>query len=151
LCCDSTAGYTGDPRGTLKIEVPVFRAAVHRWASQGFQVNTHCIGDRCNRVCLDAYNLSLRAAGSDGAAERHRIEHAQILSPSDLPRFAPLHVIAAMQPTHATSDSSWVVDHIGAQRARGSYAWRDLLDSGARLALVSCPGVLSWNRPIYIG
>ena len=101
------------------------------------QVNTHCIGDACNRLCLDAYEDALAAAQSDGSAERHRIEHAQILSQSDLPRFAPLNVIASMQPTHATSDSSWVEDHIGTARARGSYAWRTLLDSGARLAFGS--------------
>ena len=110
-------GYTGDPRGTLKIDPPVFFAAVQSWASLGFQVNTHCIGDACNRLCLDAYNHSLSESGSNGEAERHRIEHAQILSHADIGRFAPLHVVAAMQPTHATSDSSWVEDHIGYNHA----------------------------------
>eukprot|EP01050_Picozoa_sp_SAG11_P017803 SAG11_NODE_2608_length_3175_cov_1.390442_3_plen_266_part_00 len=131
------AGYTGDPRGTLKVDRGVFGAAVEAWQAEGYQVNTHCIGDACNRYCLDAYEQALQKIGSDGAMERHRIEHAQILSEADMPRLAPLHVIAAMQPTHATSDSSYVLDHIGEARARGSYAWRTLLERGTRLALGS--------------
>ena len=130
-------GYTGDPRGTLKLTPEVFTAAVEHWQAAGFQVNTHCIGDACNRLALDAYERALRLIGSDGVAERHRIEHTQILSESDLPRLAQINTIASMQPTHATSDSPWVESRIGPERAQGSYAWRRLLDSGARLALGS--------------
>ena len=67
-------------------------------------MNTHCIGDACNRLALDALE-----ATNGGPAARHRIEHAQIVSPADLPRFSQLGVIASMQPTHATSDSDWWV------------------------------------------
>jgi predicted amidohydrolase YtcJ len=68
---------------------------------------------------------------------RHRVEHAQIVHPDDLPRFAELDIIAAMQPTHATSDMYWAEDRVGPQRILGGYAWRTLLDSGARLAFGS--------------
>jgi hypothetical protein len=68
---------------------------------------------------------------------RHRVEHAQILAPSDIDRFAELGVIASVQPTHATSDMYWAEDRLGPERIEGAYAWRSLTDSGARLALGS--------------
>jgi hypothetical protein len=68
---------------------------------------------------------------------RHRLEHAQILNAADIPRFAELDVIAAMQPTHATSDMYWAEDRLGSERILGAYAWVSLQDSGARLALGS--------------
>ena len=105
------------------------------WASLGFR-SILTAGDACNRLCWSSFVLIVES-GSNGEAERHRIEHAQILSHADISRFAPLHVVAAMQPTHATSDSSWVEDHIGYNRTQGSYAWRTLLNTGARLALGS--------------
>ena len=101
----------------------------------GLQVNTHAIGDRGNRVVLDAYEAAL--ASTDGGAGRHRIEHAQVVSLDDVERFAALGVIASVQPTHATSDMPWVEARLGADRTRGAYAWRRLLDAGARLALGS--------------
>ena len=102
----------------------------------GVQVATHAIGDRGNRVVLDAYS---KALGADAATTDHRwrVEHAQILSPEDLPRLAQMHVIASMQPTHATSDMPWAEDRLGPQRIVGAYAWRQLRDSGARMALGS--------------
>ena len=68
---------------------------------------------------------------------RWRIEHAQVIAPEDIPRFGQMHVIAAMQPTHATSDMPWAETRVGPERIAGAYAWRQLLDSGARLALGS--------------
>jgi predicted amidohydrolase YtcJ len=101
----------------------------------GVQVATHAIGDRGNRIVLDAYE---KALGDDATTDhRWRIEHAQVLSPADLPRLARMHVIASMQPTHATSDMPWAEDRLGPQRIVGAYAWRQLRDSGARLALGS--------------
>src|SRR5690606_6377288 len=80
-----------------------------------------------------------KVLGKDAAASDHRwrIEHAQVLSLKDLPRLAPMHVIASMQPTHATSDMPWAEDRVGPDRINGAYAWRKLRDSGARLALGS--------------
>ncbi len=98
----------------------------------GFQVWTHAIGDRANRETLDAYRKALDAVHP--ADPRMRIEHAQVLSLRDLPRFAKLGVIASVQPTHATSDMPWVESRLGPGRLEGAYAWRSLLKSGARLA-----------------
>ncbi len=97
----------------------------------GFQVNTHAIGDRANREVLDIYERTF-AAFPDKHDLRWRIEHAQHIHPDDLPRFAELGVVAAMQGIHCTSDGPWVPKRIGAERAKsGAYMWRTLLDSGA--------------------
>ena len=104
-------------------------------ADHGFQLCVHAIGDRGNREVLDVYERILRERG-DTAAPRWRVEHAQHLHPDDIPRFGELGVIAAMQPVHCTSDGPWVPDRIGAGRAEeGAYVWRDLLDSGAVIAI----------------
>jgi predicted amidohydrolase YtcJ len=101
----------------------------------GVQVATHAIGDRGNRMALDTY---AKVLGKDVDSDhRWRIEHAQILSPDDLPRLAKLHVIASMQPTHATSDMPWAQDRVGPQRIVGAYAWRQVRDAGTHLALGS--------------
>jgi predicted amidohydrolase YtcJ len=98
----------------------------------GFQVWTHAIGDRANRITLDAYEKSLSSVHPVDA--RPRVEHAQVLAPGDAARFAKLGVIASMQPTHATSDWPWAEARLGKERVKGSYAWRTLLKAGARLA-----------------
>ena len=101
----------------------------------GVQVATHAIGDRGNRVVLDAFEQVLgRDSGTD---HRWRVEHAQILTAADIPRFAALGVVASMQPTHATSDMPWAADRVGPDRIQWAYAWRKLRDAGARLALGS--------------
>ncbi|MEJ2188681.1 MAG: amidohydrolase family protein [Acidobacteriota bacterium] len=95
---------------------------------------SHAIGDRANRVALDVYEEVLSTL-PDGQDRRWRIEHAQHLDPDDIPRFAELGVIAAMQPIHCTSDGPWVALRLGDQRAAdGAYMWRSLLDSGAVIA-----------------
>ena len=102
----------------------------------GLQVNTHAIGDRANRVVLDAYDEAIRATGVGPG--RHRIEHAQIVvTPDDIARFAELDLIASMQPTHATSDMPWAEARVGPERIKGGYAWRTFRDHGVRLALGS--------------
>jgi predicted amidohydrolase YtcJ len=98
----------------------------------GFQVWTHAIGDRANRVTLDAYEKALLRVHPADA--RPRVEHVQILAPGDAERFKKLGVIASMQPTHATSDMPWAEARVGPTRIKGSYAWRTLLKAGARLA-----------------
>jgi hypothetical protein len=94
----------------------------------GFQVSTHAIGDRGNRNALDAYQAALDAVPSADA--RLRIEHAQIISPQDIPRFAQLGVIPSMQASHQTSDMPWAERRLGPERIRGAYAWRSLLNTG---------------------
>ncbi len=98
----------------------------------GFQLNFHAIGDRANRVALDVFEAVAKANGPRD--RRDRVEHAQVLSPEDLRRFAQLKVIASMQPSHETTDMRWAGSRIGPDRAKGAYAWASLLKSGARLA-----------------
>jgi len=100
--------------------------------NSGFQVNTHAIGDNANNVILNLYQTLIKE--TDSKALRHRIEHAQILKLSDIPRFAKLDVIASMQATHATSDKNMAVDRIGDQRILGAYAWRKLINAQALIA-----------------
>jgi len=97
----------------------------------GFQVATHAIGDRGNRETLDLYSAAFSAAGVAGEELRWRIEHSQHLHPDDVPRFARLGVIAAMQGVHCTSDGPWVIKRLGERRAEeGAYLWRTLWDLG---------------------
>ncbi|WP_224743859.1 MULTISPECIES: amidohydrolase [Lysobacter] len=122
-------------RGLLMAKPEQLAEATAKARRCGVQVATHAIGDRGNRVVLDAY---AQALGNEvGGDHRWRIEHAQVLSPADLPRLAQMGVIASMQPTHATSDMPWAGDRLGPQRIETAYAWRELRDSGARLALGS--------------
>jgi predicted amidohydrolase YtcJ len=98
---------------------------------QGLQLAVHAIGDRANRETLDLYEQTFRDHPGNHDL-RWRIEHAQHLSPADVPRFAALGVIAAMQGVHCTSDGPWVPERLGAERSReGAYLWRTLIDSGA--------------------
>lgn len=101
----------------------------------GVQMATHAIGDAGNHEVLEAYADSLGAAA--GSDHRWRIEHAQIVALSDIPRFTQLGVIASMQPTHATSDMPWAEDRVGPRRIQGAYAWRKFRDAGVQLALGS--------------
>jgi predicted amidohydrolase YtcJ len=129
--------YSDDPgnRGLLMQEPSGLVEDVRRAHECGFQINTHAIGDRGNRVVLDAYaEVIPHEALRDG---RHRVEHAQVVALSDLKRFAELGVIASMQPTHATSDMYWAEDRVGGSRILGAYAWQTLLRNGARLAFGS--------------
>jgi predicted amidohydrolase YtcJ len=130
--------YSDDPgnRGILVTSPEDYAAAVSKAHGCGVQVATHAIGDRGNRIVLDTYAKTL---GTEATTTDHRwrVEHAQVLSPQDLPRLAAMHVIASMQPTHATSDMPWAEDRLGPDRINGAYAWRKLRDSGARLALGS--------------
>lgn len=100
------------------------------------QVATHAIGDRGNRIVIDTYAkvLGTAAASTD---HRWRVEHAQVVELGDIARFAPLHLIASMQPTHATSDMPWAEDRVGSARIQGAYAWRKMRDSSVPLAFGS--------------
>jgi len=104
-------------------------------ADGGWQVCTHAIGDRANREVLDAYERVLK--GRAGGELRFRVEHAQVIDPGDLPRFARLGLVPSMQPTHATSDMRWAADRLGEARLAGAYAWATLANSGAHLAFGS--------------
>jgi predicted amidohydrolase YtcJ len=129
--------YTDEPgnQGLLFMSVEDLTAQVNRVLECGFQAAIHAIGDRGNRAVLDALEIGMENHPDNPG--RHRVEHAQLLTDPDLGRFAQLDVIAAMQPTHATSDMYWAEHRVGPDRIRFGYAWQSLLDSGARLAFGS--------------
>ncbi|MEX2154584.1 MAG: amidohydrolase [Gemmatimonadaceae bacterium] len=113
--------------------------SLYAWAkgadAAGLHVIIHAIGDRANRELLDIYE---RVQKENGPRDRRfRIEHAQHLAPPEIPRFARLGVIASMQPYHAIDDGRWADKFIGPERAKGTYAFRSLIDAKARLAFGS--------------
>jgi predicted amidohydrolase YtcJ len=122
--------YSDDPtnRGLLVSAPAHLQEVASRALRAGFQVNTHAIVDRGNRVVLDAYDAALRA--NPTADHRFRIEHAQIINHDDIPRFAQLGVIPSMQAVHQTSDMYWAGTRLGPERLIGAYAWRSLLNTG---------------------
>lgn len=136
---DRPVDEQGAPYLGLSVTSPVeLEVATGIAIDRGYQVCTHAIGDAANRAVLDAYE----AAGKSKSLKtleplRLRVEHAQLLSLGDIPRFAGLGVIASMQPTHATSDMRWAEARVGKERLRGAYAWASLLRSGTRLAFGS--------------
>ena len=124
------APYSDDPTnsGLLVSQPEHIRAWAETALRRGFQVSVHAIGDRGNRIALDAFDSALRTVPK--ADHRFRIEHAQVISPQDIPRFAKLGVIPSMQATHQTSDMRWAEARVGPERIRGAYAWRSLLNTG---------------------
>ena len=128
------ADYSDEPgKQGLLVTPPERLDGVARQARErGWQVWIHAIGDRGNRVALDAFRKA--AAGGSARADRPRIEHAQVIAPDDVARFGREGVIASVQPTHATSDMPWAEVRVGPERIRGAYAWRSLKNAGARLA-----------------
>ena len=128
----------------MRLTEAEYRSNVSAWAAAGWQIATHAIGDRANRLVLDAYSDACREH-AERTAElapdlRLRIEHYQIVNASDLPRIhsAGEHaggrsacMLASMQPTHATADMGFAEDRLGKARLRGAYAWQSVLDSGA--------------------
>lgn len=131
------ADYSDDPgnRGLLVTAPDEFRRIVAKAKRCGVQVATHAIGDRGTRLVLDTYAEVLGDAARGD--HRWRVEHAQIVDVADIPRFAELHLIASMQPTHATSDMPWAQARVGAKRLAGAYAWRRFVDAKVPLALGS--------------
>jgi predicted amidohydrolase YtcJ len=124
------APYADDPdnNGLLRI-TPEYITAISKAALEAdMGVNTHCIGIRGNRLCLEAYEKALKE--NPKPDHRFRIEHAQIIEPHDVEKFVSLGIIPAMQPTHCTSDMYFVEDRVGPERAKGAYAWRWFIDAG---------------------
>ena len=128
------APYSDDPStsGIMTMEPEKLRTLAVERDKAGFQLNFHAIGDRANRVALDAFEAAAKANGPRD--RRDRIEHAQVVALSDIPRFARLQVIASMQPSHETSDMRWAEQRVGPERAKGAYAWASMQKFGVRLA-----------------
>jgi predicted amidohydrolase YtcJ len=122
--------YSDDPStsGLVRIQPERLQHVATEALKHGFQLNTHAIGDRGNRMVLDAYEAALKAVPRGD--HRFRIEHAQIIHSEDIPRFAQLGVIPAMQSSHQTSDMYWAGNRLGQGRLLGAYAWRSLLNTG---------------------
>jgi len=100
----------------------------------GFQICSHAIGDRANREILDRYEAAFKGNPEKAKDARFRIEHAQHLAPSDIPRFGQLGVIPAMQAIHLSSDRPWAIERLGEKRIKeGAYMWQSLLKSGAKV------------------
>jgi predicted amidohydrolase YtcJ len=128
------APYSDDPStsGITAMEPDKLRQMAIERDKAGFQLAFHAIGDRANRVALDVFEAVAKA--NPPRDRRDRIEHAQVVAPEDLPRFAKLNVIASMQPSHQTTDMRWAEQRVGADRIKGAYAWATLQKSGVRLA-----------------
>jgi predicted amidohydrolase YtcJ len=140
--------YFDDPgnKGLLRV-TPQYITIVAKAALQaGMGVNTHCIGIRGNRLCLEAYEKALEAFPRKD--HRFRIEHAQVVRPEDVAKFSALGVIPSMQPTHCTSDMYFVEDRVGKKRAEGAYAWRWFRDAKLVIPMGSDFPVES-NNPLY--
>jgi hypothetical protein len=153
------APFADDPHNSGIPRMPpeqLNRMALER-AREGFQLTLHCIGDRANRMALDAYEAAYkevrpnhyRMAGEDnpvmrgdtpeefrrflGEWVRFRIEHAQVVAPTDFARFRSLGVIASMQPAHAISDKRWAQERLGEYRVLGAYSWHTFTAHGVRV------------------
>lgn len=119
-------------RGLLFYPNDEMLAKMNKAMKAGYQVNIHAIGDAGNRQILDAYAQLIPKYKN--AQLRHRIEHAQVVAPDDIPRFKALGVVPSMQPTHATSDQNMAEHRVGPERIKGAYAWRTFLDQGSKIA-----------------
>ena len=129
--------YSDAPtKGVMTTPEPEVHSLTRRALESGFQVCAHAIGDAANRAVLNAYEQAEKEV-PEAHDPRLRIEHAQVLAPEDIPRFAKLGVIASMQPTHCTSDMPWAEKRLGPERVKYAYAWRSVNDSGAHLPLSS--------------
>lgn len=118
--------------GLLFFKPAEMQAKMSKAMRKGYQVNVHAIGDAGNKQILDIYKKEL--AASKRSDPRHRIEHAQVVAPEDIPRFKTLGIIPSMQPTHATSDKNMAETRVGPERIKGAYAWRSFLHQGSRIA-----------------
>ncbi|KAJ7594738.1 amidohydrolase family-domain-containing protein [Mycena floridula] len=124
----STNGFMRIPEEVLFNIIPLF-------LRDGWQVNVHAIGDRANGIVVDAFEASLK--GVNVTALRPRLEHAQIITKEDMIRLGKIGVIASVQPTHAISDMWYAEDRLGPERVKNLYAFRTLIESGARITFGS--------------
>jgi hypothetical protein len=142
------APYADDPSqsGQLLWDPAAYKNAVAELDRRGIQVFTHAIGDRAIRLALDAYENA--AATNHTANPRHRIEHIECISPSDIPRFGQLGVIASFQPLHAYPEDDTLLiwaRNVGAERTQRAWAWHSIESAGGQLAFGSDWPVVTLN------
>jgi predicted amidohydrolase YtcJ len=150
---DSGTGAMLDPyegmrgnKGKLFWEPADFKKAVAASNAKGLQVSTHSIGDAAIRLTLDAYEEGQRAAGNPDV--RNKIEHAEDIAATDIPRFGSLGVIGSFQPLHANPEPVWMgswIKNVGPEREKRAFAWKAVLDTGGRLAFGSDWPVVTIN------
>ena len=128
------APYSDDPStsGIVTIDPEKLKSMAIVRDRLGFQLAFHAIGDKANRTALDTFESILRV--NPPRDRRDRIEHAQVVAPEDVPRFAELKIIASMQPAHELNDMRWAGQRLGAERSKGAYAWNSLQKAGVKLA-----------------
>jgi predicted amidohydrolase YtcJ len=144
------APFSDDPHNSGIPRMPpdeLMRKIVERDAA-GFQIALHCIGDRANHMALDGFSAAWNERGLKAVAPgmkvaaarmvftyepRHRIEHAQVVAPTDFARFRDLGVIASMQPSHAISDKRWAQERLGEYRVLGAYSWHTMMAHGVHV------------------
>lgn len=144
LNCDGALGSRGawllepysdrpDFSGMATLSMDTVMKISREGLKYGFQVCSHAIGDRANKEILDRYEIAFKE-NPEVKDHRFRIEHAQHLQPTDIPRFGKLGVIPAMQAIHLSSDRPWAIDRLGEKRIKeGAYMWQSLLKSGAKI------------------
>lgn len=125
--------YSDDPtnRGLTLTSAEVLKTAAAQALQHGFQLCIHAIGDRANHIVLNVYEEAFKTLPAKAKDARFRIEHAQVIDTTDIPRFHQLGILPVMQPTHCTSDMYWAETRLGPSRITGAYAWRSLLDAGS--------------------
>jgi predicted amidohydrolase YtcJ len=125
--------YSDDPdnRGLTLTSSEQIKSAAMQALDKGFQVCIHAIGDRGNSIALSVYAEVLKSNPGKAKDARFRIEHAQVVSLNDIPRFHELGVIPSMQPAHCTSDMYWAEKRLGPKRVQGAYAWRSFMSTGS--------------------
>jgi len=130
--------------GLILISVEEFKDLAHRCYDAGFQLCTHAIGDRGNRMVLDVYSETVKESKN----HRWRIEHAQMVCDEDIPRFAMTGIIPSMQPSHCTSDMPWLHDRLGSHRLHRISRWQSFIDAGCQIPGGSdCP--IEEGNPIF--
>ncbi len=127
--------YADKPKetGFLLATEKEYRALAKELAASKFQMNTHAIGDSANRIILNIYGEALKGQKD----RRWRIEHAQVVTPADMPKFGQFGIVPSVQPTHATSDMYWAGERLGAARLKTAYAFAELLKQYGQIALGS--------------
>jgi predicted amidohydrolase YtcJ len=140
------APYSDRPaeKGFLLQNPGYYRSLAKELAASKFQMNTHAIGDSSNRLLLDIYGAALQGQTD----RRWRIEHAQVVSQADMPKFGQYHIVPSVQPTHATSDMYWAGERLGQPRLATAYAYQELLKQYGQVALGSDFPVEDIN-PLY--
>jgi predicted amidohydrolase YtcJ len=145
LNCDGALGSRGawllepysdrtDFHGMATLSMDTVLKIAREGLNHGFQVCSHAIGDRANKEILDRYEKAFTENPTNAKDVRYRIEHAQHLASTDIPRFAQLGVLPAMQAVHLSSDRPWAIDRLGEKRIKeGAYMWQALLKSGAKI------------------